>query len=860
MKFSSNKIAILLLAMFIAISIGIGSMVLPGAYAQEGVYNLPHGGTPDTGSVWSTTVPAGASVYYTVSPTAYLSFTPNPIGVGQTLLVNMWTTSPPAANRYLAGFTVAFTKPDGTKDKVGPLNSFVADGTAWFEYVVDQVGTWTVKFDFPGEYLPAGKYVNGVLNNASTAAGNYYPAEYYNPCFTAEQTLVVQSNPILSWYSPLPTSYWTRPISLNNREWSAIAGNYPWVGQYMGSSMNGAPRYLGPFITSSNTAHMLWMRQDAFPAGIIGGEAGIYGNTGRGVTPSVIFEGRCYATQTVQWYNGSYLNCAVCYDLRTGQMYYMNPTASPFNGITPTFIEYSMGTSASVPGGGETNTYASSLRTLSGSQLYTINPQTGAVTSNITCMSGVYHSGWVISGQTVNATLGQYRLINWTTAGTSTNFNSRIVNNVSSAFNPAYLAGAFQTYQYPANLDINNPTMMSQPYYVTYQTDMDAGICVVQGRFVNGNVNGGRLLGYSLATGQLMWNVTTTETPFNPGTAVPDQGKYFCVMENGIVEAFDEYNGALLWKSQTDYPWGEFWGYTQASAYGLFMAFGYTGVYAFNWTNGNIVWHFAAQAPPFETPYTYNGTSVYSFTGSPVVADGKLYVENSEHTPSTPFTRGWGFYCINVIDGSLIWKVDEPMSAGAMADGYTTAGDTYNGFMYVFGKGQSVTTVTAPDVAVPSTEGVVIKGTVLDSSPAQAGTPCVSEASMGSYMSYLHLQSQLPSNVTGVPVTLTAIDSSGNVIDIATVTTNGYYGTFGYAWTPPKQGTYTITASFAGTAAYGSSAAATTLLVGPAPATPSTPEIPTPVDTTTTIIETGIAIIVAVALVGVALFFALRKR
>jgi outer membrane protein assembly factor BamB len=532
-------------------------------------------------------------------------------------------------------------------------------------------------------------------------------------------------------------------------------------------------------------------------------------------------------------------------------MYYMNPTAAPFNGITPTFIEYAMGTAAAVPGGGEDQTVTASLKTLSGAQLYTINPSTGAITSNITCMSGLYHNGWVISGQTVNATLGQYRLINWTTAGTSTNFTSRIVNNVSSVLNPANLLAGFATTQYPANMDINNATVMGYPYYVTYQSDLDTGIAIMQGRFINGNVNGGRLIGYSLTTGQVLWNITTTETPFNPGTSIPDQGKYFCVMENGIVEAFDEYTGTLLWKTQTSGAWGEFWGYWQASAYGVFMAFGYTGIYAFNWTNGNIVWHFAAQAPPFETPYNYNGTSVYSFTGTPIVADGKLYVENSEHTPSTPYTRGWGFYCINVTDGSLIWKVDEPMTAGAMADGYTTAADGYDGYLYVFGKGLSATTVTASPKTIANGAQVLIEGTINDQSPAQPDTPCVSEASMGAYMSYLHLQSQLPSNVTGVPVQLTAIDSNSNVIDIGKTTTNGYYGTFSFAWTPPKEGLYTITASFAGDYSYGSSSSATAVSVGPASAI-TQPNVTTEtVDVTPilyAVVGVGVAVIVAVVL------------
>ena len=63
--------------------------------------------------------------------------------------------------------------------------------------------------------------------------------------------------------------------------------------------------------------------------------------------------------------------------------------------------------------------------------------------------------------------------------------------------------------------------------------------------------------------------------------------------------------------------------------------------------------------------------------------------------------------------------------------------------------------------------------------------------------------------ITGVPVTLTAIDQDGNYIDIGTTTTDGYYGTFAHAWTPPEEGTYKIIASFAGDDSYGSSGAAT---------------------------------------------------
>ena len=76
----------------------------------------------------------------------------------------------------------------------------------------------------------------------------------------------------------------------------------------------------------------------------------------------------------------------------------------------------------------------------------------------------------------------------------------------------------------------------------------------------------------------------------------------------------------------------------------------------------------------------------------------------------------------------------------------------------------------------------------------QPGTvPCVYAASMETQMEYLYMQHPIDGlyhneTITGVPVILTAIDSNGTVTDIGTVTTNGYYGTFRYAWTPPKEG------------------------------------------------------------------------
>jgi hypothetical protein len=282
-----------------------------------------------------------------------------------------------------------------------------------------------------------------------------------------------------------------------------------------------------------------------------------------------------------------------------------------------------------------------------------------------------------------------------------------------------------------------------------------------------------------------------------------------------------------------------------------------------------MVWRFIAPAPPFETPYNDgNGTATYSFNGGGFVADGKLYTYNTEHTPSYPRTRGWRLFCIDAMTGVGIWNITSGMTPGAVADGYLVNLNSEDGFTYSFGKGPSATTVTASPKSSLQGGQVLIEGTVLDQSPSQPDTPCVSADSMTTQMEYLHMQLPIGgiwgnATLTGVPVILQAIDPNGNTVDIGTTTTNGYYGTFSFPWTPDIEGSYTIMAYFAGDDAYGSSGGATSIVVG-APSSSS----PTPTTSgnsgdsenstlTTITIGMGIAIIVAIA---IATILILRKR
>jgi outer membrane protein assembly factor BamB len=529
--------------------------------------------------------------------------------------------------------------------------------------------------------------------------------------------------------------------------------------------------------------------------------------------------------------------------------------------MTPTWIEYNKGTAAEVEGGGAINTVTASLKLISGNFMYVINPSTGAITSNISLgglTATLRHGDWALMFQTNNSALFRFptapynttdsAIINWTTRGTTTNATSRITSNVTNA--------EFRTL-------------------ATGGVDPEAGTNVVQTRFTVGSVGGGRLRGYSLVTGKLLWDRNFTDSPFNPGTNCADNGKYFVCFENMMVRGFNAFTGATLWETKTEYPWGEFWTYYVASGpvdsrfpdAGIFVSDSYAGTYAFNWTTGDVVWLSSHMAPPYETPYSINGTagtSTYPGTGTPIIADGMVYIQSSEHTQSAPYARGFGTYCINATTGELKWKLDEPCVLGAAADGYSVITSQYGGFTYFLGKGKSQTTVLAGPKTITQGDNIVIEGTVTDLSPASLGAACVSEESMGAYMSYLHMQSQLqnmlhPEQVTGVPVSIDAIDPNGNFVHIADVTSD-ISGTYSYMWKPDMVGKYDITATFAGSPSYGISFAETAVGVTEAPEEPEPVESPTIPDNSMMLSAILAAVVIAIILAVVAILLVLKKH
>jgi hypothetical protein len=312
---------------------------------------------------------------------AMLSLKPYPaVGLGQNLLINAWVTPAPLSFRDVyEGYMFTFTGPSGTSFKVGPITSEMP-GTVWFDLPLTEIGTWSIKFDFPGDYLDK-------------------PA-------TVTRTITVQKDPVPIGYpdTALPTQAWTYPINVENREWRNIAG--PWYMTYYnvsGGSWN-------PYTEAPRTAHILWQ----LPAysqigGFIGAPHSV--QTGGGEAE--------YGAGDVGMYTAS---VPVINTIMAGRGYYSA-------GGNIHCIDIKTGAELwSVPGSFNVGTErgrTAALYSFSSSRFIAYDAISGATILNVT---GITMSRW-LDPYVITSSGG--RLIKWDTSSSATNFADRIVFNVS---------------------------------------------------------------------------------------------------------------------------------------------------------------------------------------------------------------------------------------------------------------------------------------------------------------------------------------------------------------------------------------------------------------------------------------------
>ena len=209
MQISKNKTAAIAIAIFLTFSMGASLILMPTTMAHTPAWNIP--------------------TY------AYINASPNPVGVGQSVLVIMWLTNlfSPAAglgNDYrFHNYQLTITPPNGTATK--KVFSIISDPTSDQDYsfVPTSAGTWTLNFTFPGQAFNTYDHDTSYI---SLFTGQSTPEVMVNDTYlasSAQITITVQQTAIPAYpTTPLPTAYWTRPIYGYNSNWYSVSSN--WLG------------------------------------------------------------------------------------------------------------------------------------------------------------------------------------------------------------------------------------------------------------------------------------------------------------------------------------------------------------------------------------------------------------------------------------------------------------------------------------------------------------------------------------------------------------------------------------------------------------------------------------------------------
>lgn len=367
---------------------------------------------------------------------------------------------------------------------------------------------------------------------------------------------------------------------------------------------------------------------------------------------------------------------------------------------------------------------------------------------------------------------------------------------------------------------------------------------------------------------QASGNNTRTLTAWDPITGI----FVFEDKESMTHRAYKTSDGTLAWGPIATSPadFANDWNFLALGedviANGKLYFYGYSGeLYCYNDKDGTLLWTYGnggvgnSTFSGFTTPYGRYPIFVST------IADGKVYLTTTEHSPNSPLYKDAQLRCVNATDGTELWTIMDygnQMYGGVapIADGYLTTLNSYDSQIYCYGKGPSALTVTAPDLAAAFGQPVVIRGTVTDiaagTQQVQAaarfpnGVPAVSDASMSQWMEYIYMQKPRPTDTVGVPIVINVVDANNNTRPVGTAVSDSN-GVFSYTWTPDISGSYKVVASFAGSESYYPSHAETSFTVTEAAPT----QAPYPVTTIPSndmyFASSTIAIIIAIALATV---------
>ena len=811
---------------------------------------------------------------------AYIAASPNPVGVGQQALLYVWLQytiqGVSIANDIrFRDYQLTITRPDGVNETVTWPIVIDTTSSAYTPYTPTQEGTYTLTFNFPGQTFDY---------------GGAYDNDTYTPS-SATMTLTVQQDPIQKLpETPLPTEYWSRPINAQNHEWDTISSN--WLG---GSATNDLWQKNG---AGPRSAHIMWAKSLEF-GGMTGGGVNQIGGREE-VTDLTYYSGFSYNTRF-----GSPI-------IMNGILYYRQPNGERGSGGGVMAVDLQTGETL----------WSSDTITPSFGQLYNFQTpnQHGVVAAILWQTSG---STWVGYNQ-----FTMKNIINLTSvpSGTQEYGNDgsivRYVFSYSTATrngtlklwnNTAAITSNQQLYGGPAWPNSANPIVVNASTDDAYSwiVPITADLIGSSSPSIVGTIPGEILLGRSSSItltssprpndnpwtmwaislkpetrGQLLWiknyaapanNITRMlkMQPLDPVTRAWTMTDF----ETGQATAYNIDTGELLWGPLGEQPGFQYYATREGlPAYGNLYITGYGGiVFCYSMTNGTLLWTYGnggegnSTSSGNEAPWGNYPTHAAAF------ADGMIYTMSGEHSPNTPLYKGYRARAIDAFTGEEIWTLLDWSASGlgtsvapvAVADGYITFTNAYDGRVYSVGKGPSQITVTAPDTGSLLGSSVTIKGTVTDISAGTTqkeqaarfpnGVPAVSDSSMSAWMEYVYMQQPRPMDTIGVPIVLSVVDSNGNYRDIGTTTSND--GFFSLNWKPDIEGQYTVYASFAGSESYWPSHAVTAFSVDEAAATPAPTAAPQASTADMYFVPAVAGIVVAIIIVGAVLaLLMLRKR
>ena len=774
----------------------------------------------------------------------FIDVNPDPIGIGQTAFVSFGidkvpnTVSGAYGDRW-TNLTVTITDPNG---KVTVLSGFTADDTGFSHTIIvpDQIGNYTFVCNFGGQTLTgANPPPGGIGGNAQ------YVGDVYLPSTSNTATLIVTQEPAsMIPFGPLPTTYWQRPINMMNSNWNTISGN--WLGTFTyvnaGLGYNSTTNY-HPYIQLPNSPHVLWTTPMA-PGGLIGGEFGATAHSNWYSTAqyeckylAVIINGVLYYTFTPDASTDK--QGLIAQDLKTGKelwhRYDINGTLTRgqiYNYISPNQF------------GGHAYLWTSTMSmydavtgnwildvanaTSSGIFMSQEDPDDIADGSLLEYYINSTAGTQIIHGQKVTTPSGGRMLQLWNSTRCINSGPTGTGDPDSWSWRPS--TGNKIDFKYgiewavPIATNISgNPISLSLSGAQSSGSIGISGNTVLMGYATTGNWEQWQVdAGYDLTDGHQQFLINRTVSDWTRVvTYTTGEGNYIEMNnEDQTITVFNADTGAQVsvCKFPTNTIWGYFSAYRPIGAYGMIYDATFDGhCYAWNATTGALVWDWWAGPAGYNTVY-----NSWPFKTVELVADGKVYL-NGGHTYNPPLFRGSQAYALNATTGEVVWSINSFCQSNspvtAAADGVLTLPNAYDNLLYAYGTGQSATTVEAPSAAITLGSSLVIRGTVTDQSPGQtclgipaAGTPAISDANMREWMNYLYGQQAMPTNATGVNVSLDVIDANNNFRHIGDATSD-LTGAYSFQYTPDIPGKYTVIASFAGSESYYASSAESSFAV-----------------------------------------------